>query len=238
MKLNEDYLKQISGTLDGLSSSKEFHYIDLHGTVWLNPYFKQRLLTDVNIIEFTKMYPHIIVGLYDEGLLQGKQYSDHIERIRSFLTIDRTTCDRGWYSNEQAYVNSFYGNMYRFNRSDADLVTDYQHLLWNDIMSMNNQSDIMYIDTDIVLFQNNLLEDKSSRVPLTLPEIILPFTRKIYDYLYIEKQKHYVYLDSEDRKIRYYGFRPHIDKSNNKLNEIVSIIKSEQRNNKIELILQ
>ena len=42
------------------------------GYNWINPEYKDVIIENIQVTEFTQMYPHIMVMLHDEGLIFQK----------------------------------------------------------------------------------------------------------------------------------------------------------------------
>jgi hypothetical protein len=52
--------------------------------LFINPCYKEVLLEDVTRIDFTSLYPNLLISLFDEGLIDEK-WKEDIDRVRWFL---------------------------------------------------------------------------------------------------------------------------------------------------------
>ena len=200
-----------------------------HGVVHLNENKSKQILKDVNVIEFNYLYFNIIVGLYDNNMFGGK-YTTEVERIRNFLTNRESykKLNNYTYTSELVFSNSFFGVLIKNDIEFAELISQYAKIMWNDIQSNNNSDDIIYIDTDMIFYKNDL------NIRYINSEYF-PYETKKLSYLWMEGKKKYVYL--HDNKIKSKGFYFKSGRIDNIGINIESLLRSEQRSDKIGQLL-
>jgi hypothetical protein len=219
MKLIEKYKDSIDTYFQG--------YIP-GGFCWLNEDYKEILLENVNILNFTSLYPNIIVGLYDNGYIKEEE-SNNIERIRYFLKNKHEIKKENIvYIQERTFINSYflylnkkYGSLY------TGLITQYMDIFYNDFVK-ENSNNLVYIDVDMIVYLNDIKMD-----------IGLEFFLEKCEFFQINSKKRYVSCIEGVLELK--GYRNsknnRIAKENVKLDEIKNKIISKRRENKLNKIL-
>lgn len=202
--------------------SKNIHY--------LNPNCKDILLEDLVKIDFCNLYPHIILGLHNEGLIDKKWEAD-IKQLESFLEnikeLKKVTIEfigkpydqlqhsiLGSYKEGRIHANGLYGKI------KSPLVVEYLHQVYSDLIEKCGD-DIVYIDVDIIICKRDI----------DLTTIPSPkFDRSKVEYFYIENLKKYILFSNGQLETKGH--------SKFTKGDLVELIKSEIRNrrlNKLEI---
>ena len=188
MKLLKGYIEQLPK--ETTHSDWKFSIVgkNIH---WLNPNCKDILLEDLVRIDFNNLYPNIIVGLYNEGLID-KEWENDIRQLKSFLDNvdelkkktkefigkpydDLQNSILGSYKAGRIHANSLYGKI------KSPLVVEYLHLVYTDIIEKYGD-DIVYIDCDMIICKRDI---DISNIP-TKSEM------SKLEYFYIESLKKYI----------------------------------------------
>lgn len=118
----------------------------------LNDEFKDIIIENVNIIDFESLYPTILVGLYDNGLVGIEK--NVIEKLRYFLLNKKILIkeDISLYGEYKIFSNGLYG---KIDKKYQKLISDYAYEMMLDIHN-NNYSKIIYIDVDSIYYKGNV----------------------------------------------------------------------------------
>ena len=175
MKLLREYIGKLPTDLNFDTFEKNIHY--------LNPNCKNILLEDLIRIDFNNLYPSIILGLYNEGLIDTKWYSD-MKKLKSFLENIEELKKKSQppypedplsYKLGRIHTNEIYGKI------KSPLVVEYLHLIYSDIIKECSE-DIVYIDVDMIICKGDI---DISKIPAKSE------VSKI-EYFYIENLKKYI----------------------------------------------
>lgn len=175
MKLLREYIGKLPTDLNFDTFEKNIHY--------LNPNCKNILLEDLIRIDFNNLYPSIILGLYNEGLIDTKWYSD-MKKLKSFLENIEELKKKSQppypedplsYKLGRIHSNEIYGKI------KSPLVVEYLHLIYSDIIKECSE-DIVYIDVDMIICKGDI---DISKIPAKSE------VSKI-EYFYIENLKKYI----------------------------------------------
>ena len=221
MKLIEDYKDRIENLyLD----YQDIGSIPRGGFCWINEDYKEILLEDVSILNFTSLYCNIIIGLYDYGYLDNKE-SNNIERIRYFLqNRENIKNENIIYTQEKLFANSYYVYLYQKYNKTARLVIEFLWLFYNDFIK-ENKDNLVYIDVDMIVYINDIKMD-----------IGLEFFLEKCEFFQINSKKRYI--TCIDGVYELHGYhRNKTTKENIKLDEIKSKIISKRREDKLNKIL-
>lgn len=172
--------------IDKLPTNLEFDtfYFVSKNIFYLNQECKDILLEDLIRIDFNNLYPNIILGLYNEGLIDTKWKND-IKQLESFLeNIDELKKkslspypeDPLSYRLGRIHANELYGKI------KSPLVVEYLDLIYTDLIE-KYRDDIVYIDVDMIICKNNI--DIS-----TIPSIRYEYSK--LEYFYIESLRKYI----------------------------------------------
>lgn len=208
MILKEEYISQLK------SNTQSY----LGGYTYLNEKYKSVLISDIIEISFNSLYPTILIGLSEFGLIDGMWEND-IKKVDWFLKNKQTLkiMPTGEYGKWKMFSNSLYGKI------KTEYVTGYLKLFYDDMLKTYGDK-IIYIDTDqIILNTKELNDDFVNKINHFEHEIVR------INHFYIENLKRYILVD-QFGEIRVKGFR------DPKKSEIENIIKTEIRNRKFREI--
>jgi hypothetical protein len=186
MKLLKQYIDKLPKDL----KFDTFEFIKKN-ILYLNEDCKNVLIEDLIRIDFNNLYPNIILGLYNEGLIDTKWESD-IKQLKSFLEnvdeLKRTTKELigkpyddlqdsilSSYKSGRIHANGLYGKI------KSPLVVEYLHLIYTDIIE-KYKNDIVYIDVDMIICKKDI---DISNIPAKSEMSKL-------EYFYIENKKRYI----------------------------------------------
>jgi hypothetical protein len=178
MKLLREYIDKLPTDLK--FNPYEFIKRNIH---YLNKDCKDILLEDLIKIDFNSLYPNIILGLYNEGLIDTKWDSD-MKKLKSFLEniVELKKKSQPPYPEDplsyklgRIHANELYGKI------RSPLVVEYLHLIYSDIIKEYSE-DIVYIDVDMIICKGDI---DISKIPVKSE------VSKI-EYFYIENQVKYI----------------------------------------------
>lgn len=189
--------------------SKNIHY--------LNQDCKDILLEDLIRIDFNNLYPNIILGLHNEGLIDSEWESD-IKQLKLFLeninelkkkSLSTDSEDSMRYKLGRTHANTLYGKI------KSPLVVEYLHLVYTDLIEKYGD-DIVYIDVDIIICKKDI--DIT-----TIPSNRYEMSR--IEYFYIENLKRYILFYNGQLET----------KGHSKFNEkdLLQLVKSEIRQRRL-----
>jgi hypothetical protein len=209
MKLLEKYLDIIK------DKDLEFNYENFKKVIYLNQNHKESILENLIRYDISSLYPNIIIGLYDKGLIE-KKWKEDIDRVRWFLK-NRSQLKSLPKSNEyekwKIHCNSIYGKI------KSPLVVEYLGCFYKDIIEKYN--DIIYIDVDMIIIKQDC------DIELELQVMNFDFDKSPVEYFYIENLKRYIIFS--EGEFTHKGFRSGV-----KREELINVIKSEIRNKRID----
>lgn len=214
MKLLEQYISQLPK--ETTNSDWKFSVVGKN-ILWLNPNCKDILLEDLVRIDFNNLYPNIIVGLYNEGLIDTKWESD-INQLKSFLeNIEKwekmsTDVDHLVYKTGRTHANLLYGKI------KSSLIDEYLHQVYTDLIE-KYRNDIVYIDVDMIICKRDI--DIS-----TIPSLRYEVSK--LEYFYIESLKKYIIFANGQLETKGHS------KFTNK--DLLQLVKSEIRTRRLNKI--
>lgn len=181
MKLLKRYIDQLPEDL----KFDTFEFIKKN-ILYLNEDCRDILLEDLVRIDFYNLYPNIILGLYNEGLIDTKWESD-IKQLKSFLENIEELKKKSLfpYSDPEDPFSYKSGRIHAnglYDKIKSPLVVEYLHLIYTDIIE-NYKDDIVYIDVDMIICKKDI---DISTIPSNRYEM-----SKV-EYFYIENKKRYI----------------------------------------------
>lgn len=194
------------------------------GYNWLNDEYKDVIIENLQVTEFNQMYPHIMVLLHDEGLID---IPDEVEKLKWFFNNVKNlklgmnaseTYDE--YHQWKIWVNSLYGKLSKQTKGHLimGLMSKYQYLLYDELFE-NNPHHVIYVDTDQIISINQL----------NLLDCPLPYSVNSYTLGIFKEIKRYVVYDGYDIKVKGYPVK--------KLEEAKREIQDKIRDIKLDKIL-
>jgi len=215
MKIKDKYLNIIKECKD--LEFDPFKHIKKN-ILYVNDEYKKILLDDLIKVDINSLYPNILIGLFNVGLIDKKWEKD-INKTEWFLK-NRSKLKLGNNSDYLKYkihTNSLY------NKIGTPLVVEYLHLFYSDLIE-KYKNDIIYIDVDMIILKEGASIDSD------LEMMNFDFHFSPIDEFYIENKKRYfIYSEGE---LTYKGFRPGL-----KRDMLLREIKSEIRNKRLNKIL-
>lgn len=229
MKLLEKYKERLHN--NELQKGGYIHYTEDN---------TNKLLNDVKVTNFYRLYTQIAVAIFDEGFLPQSE-SDNIDYLRKYLE-DSSNIEmelRG----EIVHPNYYYGYLSRIDINYTFLISAYMHHVYNDIVEKYND-DIIYIDTDSIFHT----------VDLDLDYLDLKYESTSFKHLIMIAKKRYIaypndtsnlpeYLQSkrdDGLLIRGFSLNPKdrsFQKTMDKIDPLMRIIKEQTRKAKIDSII-
>lgn len=178
-------MKLLKGYIDQLPKDLKFDTFEFikKNILYLNEDCKDILLEDLIRIDFNNLYPNIILGLYNEGLIDTKWKSD-MEQLKSFLenvdelkkkSLSPYPEDPLSYKAGRTHANALYAKI------KSPLVVEYLHLIYTDLIE-KYKDDIVYIDVDMIICKKDI---DISKIPAKSE------MSKV-EYFYIESLKKYI----------------------------------------------
>lgn len=175
------------------------------GYNWMNEEYKDVIIENLQVTNFTQMYPRIMILLHDEGLIH---IPEEVEKLKWFfsnmsnlkLMSMNANNTQSEYQKWKFWVNSLYGELSKQTKGHLilGLMAKYLYKLYDEILE-NNPHHIIYIDTDQIISINkpNLLDCP------------LPYSTDTLTLGVFKQMKRYVVYDGYDIKVKGYPVRKH-----------------------------
>lgn len=218
MILRPDYIKRLK-KLEGLTfnnwviKDKRIHH--------LGDFSRGNLYEDVVQIDFNALYPSLLIGLFEAGLLE-ENWKEDIDRVQWFLKNRKDLKLLSKVSDEyekwKIHCNSLYMKI------QSPYVVEYMNLFYSDLIDKYGDL-IIYIDVDLLILKIKKSEFQTKEIINELNDF--SYDVSFINYFYIEDLKKYIKQD-EHGEIAVSGFR---DKA--KKEYLVNLIKQEVRRRKL-----
>ena len=175
------------------------------GYNWMNEEYKDVIIENLQVTNFTQMYPRIMILLHNEGLIH---IPEEVEKLEWFfsnmsnlkLMSMNANNTQSEYQKWKVWVNSLYGEFSKQTKGHLilGLMAKYLYQLYDEILE-NNPHHIIYIDTDQIISINkpNLLDCP------------LPYSTDTLTLGVFKQMKRYVVYDGYDIKVKGYPVRKH-----------------------------
>lgn len=222
-------MKLLKGYIDQLPKDLKFDTFEFikKNILYLNEDCKDILLEDLIRIDFNNLYPNIILGLYNEGLIDTKWKSD-MEQLKSFLeNVDelkrkaKEFIGKPYDDLQDSILKSYKTGRIHANglyaKIKSPLVAEYLHLVYTDIIE-KYKDDIVYIDVDMIICKKDI---DISNIPAKSEISKL-------EYFYIESIKKYILFYNGQLETKGHS------KFTNK--DLLKLIKSEIRTRRLNKI--
>jgi hypothetical protein len=217
MKLNQDYVKRLK-ELEDIKFGE--YFIRDKKICYLPDSSSGVLYENVTRIDFTSLYSHLQIGLFNEGLIDEK-WKDDIERVQWFLKNrgDLKLLSPNEYQQWKIHCNSLYMKI------ESPYVVEYVDIFYNDLLEkygdliIYNDVDALYLNIDKISFQTKewISELKDFNYDI-----------QFINYFYIENLKRYIEQE-ESGMINVKGYRDETKKEN-----LLNLIKREVRRRKLD----
>jgi len=215
MKIIEKYLNIIKECKD--LEFDPFKHIKKN-IIYINDEYKFILLDNLVKYDLISLYPNILIGLFNVGLIDKKWEKD-INKTEWFLKnkINLKIADKDNYLKYKIHTNLLYSKI------RTPLVVEYLHLFYSDLIE-KYKNDIIYIDVDMIILKVGVNIDKD------LELMNFNFSKSKVDNFYFTSKKRYVIYS--EGLLEHRGFEDNINKKN-----LLQDIKSEIRNKRLNKIL-
>jgi len=218
MKLRHDYIKRLK-KLEGLSfnnwviKDKRIHHIGDHS--------RGNLYEDVVQIDLNALFPSLLIGLFDAGLIDEK-WKEDIERVKWFLKnkkdLKLLSNVSGEYQKWKVHCNSLYMKI------QSPYVVEYMNLFYSDLIDKYTDK-IIYIDVDLIILNFKKVEFQTKELVEELSDF--EYDTTFINYFYAEELKRYVKQD-EHGEISVQGY------TEQKKEKLQALIKTEIRRRKLD----
>ncbi len=169
------------------------------GFIYVNDRYKDVIIEDIKVHNFTSMYPHIMILLHEEGLIS---IPEEVQKMKWFFENrdELKKLQNSEYSDWKYWVNSLYGKFAQNPNGHLimGLIPKYQYILYKEILN-NNPENILYVDTDMILSVNSI----------NLGDCPLPYSNEILTLGIIQEKKRYAIHDGQELKVRGYPRKKH-----------------------------
>lgn len=223
MKLIKEYIDKLPTDL--VWDPYKFVKKNIH---YLNPNCKDILLEDLTKFDFHNLYPHIILGLHNEGLIDKKweadikQLESFLENIKELKNVTREFIGKPYDQLQHSILGSYKeGRIHAnglYDRIKSPLVVEYLHLVYSDLIEKYGDN-IVYIDCDMIISKGDI--DIT-----TIPS--LRFDKSPVEYFYIENLKRYIIFSNGQLETKGLGKFTKDD--------LLQLIKSEIRSRRLNKI--
>jgi REP element-mobilizing transposase RayT len=216
MILRPDYIERIKKLEDlkfnnFLIKDKNIHHISNHA--------RGNLYDNITRIDFIALYPNILIGLFNEGLLNEKWKND-INKVKWFLEnrTDLKLLSPDEYGKWKIHCNSLYIKI------KSPYVVEYMNIFYSEMIEKYGDL-IIYIDVDRIYLK---LSKEKFQAKTQIEELNdFNYYVEFINYFYAEELKKYIEQDSFGQ-LACSGF-----KEPNKTN-LENLIKREIRRRKLD----
>ena len=217
MKLRSDYIDRIKKLEDlkfnnFLIKDKNIHHISNHA--------RGSLYENITRIDFNALYPNILIGLFNEGLL-NKKWENDINKVKWFLEnrADLKLLNPDEYGKWKIHCNSLYIKI------KSPYVVEYMNVFYSELIEKYGEL-IIYIDVDRIYLKLKKEEFQSK----THIEELNDFNYNIefINYFYAEELKKYIEQE-ESGAVNVEGYRDETKKQ-----YLLNLIKREIRRRKLD----
>ena len=215
MILRKDYIDRIK-KLENL----QFNNWDIKDKLihYLGDFSRGNLYEDLIKVDFNALYPTILIGLFEAGLIDEKWKQD-IERVEWFLKnrseLKLLSPNQQW----KIHCNSLYMKI------KSPYVVEYLNIYYSDLLEKYGDR-IIYIDVDLLMLNIKKSDFQTKEIIPELKDFNYDVT--FVNYFYAEELKRYIEQE-ESGAINVKGYRDETKKEN-----LLNLIKTEIRRRKLE----
>ena len=215
MILRKDYIDRIK-KLENL----QFNNWDIKDKLihYLGDFSRGNLYEDLIKVDFNALYPTILIGLFEAGLIDEKWKQD-IERVEWFLKnrseLKLLSPNQQW----KIHCNSLYMKI------KSPYVVEYLNIYYSDLLEKYGDR-IIYIDVDLLMLNIKKSDFQTKEIIPELKDFNYDVT--FVNYFYAEELKRYIEQE-ESGAINVKGYRDETKKQN-----LLNLIKTEIRRRKLD----
>lgn len=217
MILRKDYIDRIKN-LENLQfnnwliKDKLIHY--------LGDFSRGNLYEDLTKIDFNALYPTILIGLFESGLID-ENWKEDIERVEWFLKnrSELKLLSPNEYQQWKIHCNSLYMKI------KSPYVVEYLNIYYSDLLEKYGDR-IIYIDVDLLILNIKKSDFQTKEIIPELKDFNYDVT--FVNYFYAEELKRYIEQE-ESGTINVKGYRDETKKEN-----LLNLIKREVRRRKLD----
>ena len=215
MILRKDYIDRIK-KLENL----QFNNWDIKDKLihYLGDFSRGNLYEDLIKVDFNALYPTILIGLFEAGLIDEKWKQD-IERVEWFLKnrseLKLLSPNQQW----KIHCNSLYMKI------KSPYVVEYLNIYYSDLLEKYGDR-IIYIDVDLLMLNIKKSDFQTKEIIPELKDFNYDVT--FVNYFYAEELKRYIEQE-ESGAINVKGYR-----YENKKQNLLNLIKTEIRRRKLD----
>ena len=217
MILRKDYIDRIK-KLENIQfnnwaiKDKLIHY--------LGDFSRGNLYEDLTKIDFNALYPTILIGLFEAGLIDEK-WKEDIERVEWFLKnrSELKLLSPNEYQQWKIHCNSLYMKI------KSPYVVEYLNIYYSDLLEKYGDR-IIYIDVDLLILNIKKSDFQTKEIIPELKDFNCDST--FVNYFYAEELKRYIEQE-ESGTINVKGYR-----DENKKQNLLNLIKREIRRRKLD----
>lgn len=217
MILRKDYIDRIK-KLENLQfnnwtiKDKLIHY--------LGDFSRGNLYEDLTKIDFNALYPTILIGLFEAGLID-ENWKEDIERVEWFLKnrSELKLLSPNEYQQWKIHCNSLYMKI------KSPYVVEYLNIYYSDLLEKYGDR-IIYIDVDLLILNIKKSDFQTKEIMPELKDFNYDVT--FVNYFYAEELKKYIEQE-ESGTINVKGYRDETKKEN-----LLNLIKREIRRRKLD----
>ena len=213
MILRKDYIDRIK-KLENL----QFNNWDIKDKLihYLGDFSRGNLYEDLTKIDFNALYPTILIGLFEAGLID-ENWKEDIERVEWFLKnrSELKLLSPKW----KIHCNSLYMKI------KSPYVVEYLNIYYSDLLEKYGDR-IIYIDVDLLMLNIKKSDFQTKEIIPELKDFNYDVT--FVNYFYAEELKRYIEQE-ESGVINVKGYR-----DENKKQNLLNLIKTEIRRRKLD----
>ena len=217
MILRKDYIDRIK-KLENL----QFNNWDIKDKLihYLGDFSRGNLYEDLIKVDFNALYPTILIGLFEAGLIDEKWKQD-IERVEWFLKnrSELKLLSPNEYQQWKIHCNSLYMKI------KSPYVVEYLNIYYSDLLEKYGDR-IIYIDVDLLMLNIKKSDFQTKEIIPELKDFNYDVT--FVNYFYAEELKRYIEQE-ESGVINVKGYR-----DENKKQNLLNLIKTEIRRRKLD----
>lgn len=187
---------------------------------YLGDFSRGDLYEDLTKIDFNALYPTILIGLFEAGLIE-ENWKEDIERVEWFLKnrSELKLLSPNEYQQWKIHCNSLYMKI------KSPYVVEYLNIYYSNLLEKYGDR-IIYIDVDLLILNIKKSDFQTKEIIPELKDFNYDVT--FVNYFYAEELKRYIEQE-ESGTINVKGYRDETKKEN-----LLNLIKREVRRRKLD----